>query len=82
MVLEELSKLMGKPKTTIVGDLLVETLPALHTMVQAMRVVHSQPQVALELVNNMATRAANSLGQAQLLLPQVRNRPGPKKKVL
>jgi hypothetical protein len=80
MVLEQLSKLMGKPKATIVNDLLIETLPALHTMVHALNVVHSQPQVALELVNDMASRAASSLGQAQLLLPQVRNRPGPKKK--
>ena len=79
LLLAEVSKAMGKPKATIVRELLDEAAPVLETMLEAMRLLETRPKAAREAMSRLATSSIHQLTQAQLDLDTaMRKRPGRK----
>ena len=65
-LLQELSKLTGKPPATIVRELLDEAFPALEMMIQAFRDIQATPDLAQAAVMRMAAQAHQTIAQATL----------------
>jgi hypothetical protein len=64
--LEDLSARLGRPKAALVSELVDQTLPALLTTLEALRVIQEQPREAQRLVQEFAADSVAKLGQAQL----------------
>jgi len=62
----EIAELTGSTKTSIVSELLDVALPAMQTMLEALRIVKEQPKEAERLLARHANAAALSVAQAQL----------------
>lgn len=79
LLLQELSKLTGKPPATIVRELLDEAAPALETTIEAFRSIKARPHEAQAAVARMAAQAHAVIAQATLDLDNSQ-KPGPKPK--
>lgn len=78
-VLIELAKLTGKPKATIVRELLDEAMPALQMTLEALRVAKSHPERAQALMAEFGARATRDLMQQQIEFSDaLKKRPGRK----
>lgn len=82
-LLTALSKALGKPKATIVRELLDEAAPALQTSLEAIRLFKTRPEQAQAAMARLATHSINQLTQAQLDLDKALSKrpgrkPGPK----
>lgn len=65
-LLEELATLSQQPKAAIVSELVDTALPALGTTLDALRIVHQQPDEARRLLSRFAHQQTANLAQAQL----------------
>ena len=79
-LLQEVSRLTGKPPATIVRELLDEAAPALEATVAALTMLKTRPREAQAAINRYAAQAMTQLGQAQLDLDTaMQKKPGRKK---
>lgn len=69
--LDELSARLGRPKAALVSELVDQTLPALLTTLEALRVMQKQPREAQRLVQEFVVESVAKLGQARLELDAV-----------
>lgn len=67
-LLDELSQLLGQPKSSLVSELVSEALPALKATVEAVRIAKQQPKEAERLMADYAARASMKLSEAQVEL--------------
>lgn len=78
-LLTALSEALGKPRATIVRELLDEAAPALQVMLEAVRVLKTRPEAAQAAMARLATSSINQLTQAQIDFDKaLSKRPGPK----
>lgn len=64
--LTEISELLGRPKSALISDLVDQTLPAMVTTLNALRVVRDQPREAARLIKEFTASTVAKVGQAQL----------------
>lgn len=78
-LLRELSKLIGKPPSSIVREMLDEAAPMLAAAIEAHRLIKRRPEAAQAALARVANRAQADLAQAQLDLDAaIRKKPGRK----
>lgn len=65
-MVSEIASITGATKTSVVAELLDVALPALQTMLEALRVVKEQPKEAERLLARFASAATADLAQAQM----------------
>lgn len=65
-ILSELNKVTGKPKASIIAELLHEVAPALQELLEAQKAVADTPEKAREIVNDYGWRSVQTIAQAQL----------------
>jgi len=79
--LRELAKLTNQPQSRVVAELLNEAVPALQTMVQALKLAKKSPQAAEALMSNLATRSIHAVTQEQINFSEaMKQKPGRKPK--
>lgn len=66
----ELAELTSRSRSAVVGELVDMALPALLTMLDAIRLAKRQPLEAQRLLNRYANQATAELSQAQLEFDQ------------
>lgn len=78
-VINELAKLLGKPKAAIVRELLDEAIPALQMTIEAVRIAQTHPERAQALMADFGAKAVRDLMQEQMDFSEaLKKRPGPK----
>lgn len=78
-LLTALAEALGKPKATIIRELLDEAAPALEMALEALRVLKTRPEAAQAAMSRFATSSIHELTQAQLDLDKaLSKRPGRK----
>lgn len=65
-ILEEVATLSEQPKSAIVSELVDAALPAMQVTLDALRVIHRQPDEARRLLSQFAHQQTANLAQAQL----------------
>ena len=81
-VLDELAMLTGKSRSFLVADILQEALPALQTVIDAVKTIQAKPEAAKALIDDYASRSIQSINQAQIAFTnQIHQKRGPKPKV-
>lgn len=65
-VIIEVAALTKQSRSAVVSEIFDEVLPALKTMLDALRLAKEQPREAQRLMNNMAHRAVGELTHHQL----------------
>lgn len=81
VALRALAKLTDQPQSRVVVELLEEALPALQTMVQALKTAKKSPAAAEALMSNLATRSIHALTQEQINFSDlIKKKPGRKPK--
>ena len=73
---DELGRLQGKPKATIVGDMLDAVAPAMLEQVRLFERLQQSPEHARELVMQYGAQGIATISQQMLELPPVRRKPG------
>lgn len=66
LMVEEISKLTGTPKASVLSEIFHETLPAFMNTVEALRVAKEHPREAQRLISNFAAESMLALNQHQL----------------
>lgn len=78
-LLTALAEALGKPKATLVRELLDEAAPALQVALEALQMLKTRPQAAQAAMSRLAAQQINQLAQAQLDLDSaLKKRPGRK----
>lgn len=65
-LINEVAVLTKQTRSGVVSELVDEILPALNTMIQALRIAKEQPREAQRLMNNLAHRAVGEMTHQQL----------------
>jgi hypothetical protein len=66
LLLQELSRLTGKPMASMIREMLDEARPALEMMLQALRDMETRPDAMQAAVGRMAAQAHAHIAQATL----------------
>lgn len=75
----ELSRLTGKAPSAIIREMLDETMPSMAPVIEALKVVKTQPDLVRGAISEMFTSAEKSLKEAQLDLDlAMQKKPGRK----
>lgn len=78
-LLAEMSRISGQPKARLIRDLLDEAVPVLETMLEAHRMLATQPDAARAAMSRMLAQAMHDGTQAMLDLDKaIAAKPGPK----
>lgn len=78
-IINELAKLLGKPKAAIVRELLDEAMPAMQLTLEAVRIAKTHPERAQALLADYGARAVHQLMQEQINFSEaLKKRPGRK----
>ena len=67
-LLDALSEASKQPRAAMIAELVDMALPALMTMLEAVKVINDQPREAQRLLNNFTSKAMMDVSQAQLEL--------------
>lgn len=66
--LDEMAKLTGQSKSALISELVDVAMPAMSVTLEALRVLHRQPEEARKLLSEFAHQQTANLAQAQLEL--------------
>lgn len=78
-LLAEMSRISGHPKARLIRDLLDEAVPVMETMLEAHRMLATQPDAARAAMSRLLAQAMHDGSQAMLDLDKaISSKPGPK----
>lgn len=69
-LVDELHELTGQTKSSIISELMDQVAPALHTTLQALKLLNEQPLEAQRLIQNFTNEAVMGAAQASLEFDQ------------